>query len=214
LSHKEYRFIYPAVVCMIILSSIGFAEVLSAFSRSRRLRRYRDTFVTLSLVGVILAAVLLPSRFTDADAQDLGLPEILYASPERTLWVTMGNRLKLLHYLSREAGICGLGVWNRPHFDGGYTHLHKDVPVFVNLRNNQEFFGDNASRINYVIAGHSFAHVRPEYVKQKCLGKWCAYSRPGGCTQSDLGDSPSSPRVSIHRDPPFRSKVSAYSKAE
>ncbi|MEO0533939.1 MAG: mannosyltransferase [Cyanobacteria bacterium P01_A01_bin.123] len=187
LSHKEYRFIYPVIVCSLILASIGLAELLERLKQHNTwVRRYPSTALVIGLILCLATSTVLATRFETRDADRLGFPEILIYRPSQTHWTTDANMLISLKILSQTDDICGLGLWNATWLYGGYTHLHQDITVVTDLKHNQTRFDARNAEFNYVIADNAivdeaFIARHGNYRLQTCFGNTCILKRPGEC---------------------------------
>ena len=105
--HKEYRFVYLALFCILILAAFG---VISSY---RFLARYfGSTYVFLGLITFWLAMTILIGRNFGG-------------------WTRYQGVLQAYQTLSRDEEMCGLATLNVPwYFTGGYTYLHRNVPLF------------------------------------------------------------------------------------
>jgi hypothetical protein len=105
--HKEYRFVYLALFSILILSSFG-GLVLYRF-----LARYANRYVVLAvLAGLWLSLTIL-------------------IGPNFPEWQRYRGMLEAYRALSRDEAMCGLAILNVPwYFTGGYTYLHRRVPIF------------------------------------------------------------------------------------
>lgn len=187
LSHKEYRFIYPVIVSILILASIGLAELLEMLKQHNTwMRRYQATALVLALVLCLATSTVLATRFETRDAASLGFPQILTYRPSQTHWTTDTNVLLALQTLSQADDICGLGLWNATWLYGGYTHLHQDITVLTDLKYDQVTFKERQAEFNYVIADNvrvdaAFMARHENYTLQTCFGNTCILKRPGRC---------------------------------
>jgi hypothetical protein len=82
--------------------------------------------------------------------------------------------------LSREAGLCGVGIYDRVYWEsGGYTHLHRNVPM-VPVESATDLTQD-ASFFNALIAPLDAPEVPSEFRQLQCWKGVCLLERPGTC---------------------------------
>jgi hypothetical protein len=105
--HKEYRFLYPALTCLLLLAAFGSGDLL---------QRVRSPLAAI----VIGAAVWLGTSLA------LALQPRYHA-----LWERGQAVLEATVIARNEPAICGLGFSGISYDQtGGYTYLHRKIPQF------------------------------------------------------------------------------------
>ncbi len=167
LPHKEFRFLVPCFPLFASVAAIGFERVL------RRLPAPR--------VASVLSAVGLTAAFgyglIHLTYQDMGQ----YNGTERastSVWKSEEEPTLLLAEAGERADLCGIAVLGaRAAFTGGYTYLHRDVPLI--------YEGELCSTApaNYAIGLVSLgpSTLPGSYKLQRQLGHWGLYRREGSC---------------------------------
>lgn len=165
--HKEERFLYPVWPLIIIMASVGLYSLLQS-QRSHEILRLRPGLVPAA-AAVIVAVISLASalRFH--------------------FWSGTADTIRLFDLLSRDPSVCGVELVDVPWVNtGGYTHLHRDIPIGVS---NQMI--DTAIGNNVLLTGRSNVRsIDSSYERMACVGgAWgiCAYKRAGHCWP--MGDS-------------------------
>lgn len=163
--HKEYRYIYPGLVLLVLLAGIGFSEILN-----------RLQVPALGALGFVLCFA-----FTSA---------VLAAQPTFRALLAK-NRGEILSFgkIGADAGACGVILWQDYWWQTpGYTGLHRDIPIYragsdVRLRKYQP-------GANYIVAAsrldspgeftlvRAFTQGAPVYL----------YHRAGGCSREYLAE--------------------------
>lgn len=113
IAHKEYRFIYPAIPLLLFSAALGSAELCRwlAATRSR-------AEVPAGLVAAVCLAWISASG-------------ALGAAPHmRPEWLRGRAGLELLSRARSEAH-CGVGLLAAWSWTGGYSSLHKDIPIHL-----------------------------------------------------------------------------------
>jgi hypothetical protein len=119
IGHKEYRFIYPAILLLVLSSGLGLAQLtawaIEALARQRPGAR---------LSGFVCSAVAL------------GFP-VLVSLGESTspayqeLWTRGRAALRGADFIARLPFVCGIGSfglhWTQ---SAGYAHFHHRVPAY------------------------------------------------------------------------------------
>jgi hypothetical protein len=170
IAHKEYRFIYPAVLFVMTLTGIGLAQ-LAAWGRDwLRERGVAGRTPIAGPVAVVLSwwclvsfhvwtgAALTAHRYRDHD------------------------NLRAVSFVAHGPGVCGLGLYGLDGNDwvnyGGYTYLHRSVPMYW-PKDEAAFHSLEAGfdTLIYVKAPPDGLRFTP----QRCFGQVCVARRSGGC---------------------------------
>lgn len=169
--HKEYRFVIPAITCLVAGIGLGAADLVD------RLVRGRVRLPPSLLTAVFAAAIAVVS----AGQAILG--------PFRIAFITNGGSRAMMT-IAHRPDICGIFLdynvtWGR---SGGYAHLHRDIPiydVYVSRWTTEEMRA-NAPAFNAVITRADISQILAGYHQDRCFyDGWpevlCLYSRPGTC---------------------------------
>jgi len=111
--HKEFRFIYPIIPIAVTLAGLGIAEMLSALKARSHLLRSVATTCVVGLIPCVCISAALAWFFP--------------------LWSRYSGSLIAFQNLSRDANVCGVALVGPevdPTIGGGYTYLHRNVPIF------------------------------------------------------------------------------------
>jgi len=168
IGHKEYRFIFPAVACLVILAGVGSGDVVDWIRRRARDRRW----VRLALPACLAAWVLMSLALSLGPFQ-------------RDAWTANGGALRAFHWLNRQPDLCGVALngleWAET---GGYAHLHRDVPLYPGR--GQQPVGSLTEAFNYQVHRTSASDAPSVgYQREMCFadprGEVCVFRREGGC---------------------------------
>ena len=173
IAHKEYRFVYPAIALILLVAALASAELLHELQRRRP--AWRTQALALAALAWTLASLGAAARLS---------PEHVVAghsvSHDALYWRRHEGSKRSFAALSQRDDVCGvalLGVgWA---FSGGYTHLHRDVPLFVVRR--PEGIAASMPHANYLVTHRLDAPRLEAYTRERCWGPICLYGRPGGC---------------------------------
>ena len=167
ISHKEYRFIFPALPLILILAGIGLLRTLSYVTAKCRL--YRSPAAQTAFAVTIIACV-----------------SAAYAS-HTNRWIAYAGNLRALRNLSVRSDLCGVGLFGGTwDYFGGYTNLHQQVPIIpINSRDDLERF---APAFNFVVSSAATPPEARVYRLQGCWEGTCVYKRPGRCIQIQGSD--------------------------
>jgi hypothetical protein len=157
-AHKEYRFIYPAVVLCIVLAAVGTAEAV-AWIASRARARAWQVAAAAALLWVGTSAALAARS-----------PEWARGRPglEATAQAGAGD-------------LCGLALLGQ-HWasTGGYTYLHRNVPMYQ--LDDAEALAAARSGFDAALASPEYLAFLPGFRVERCWEGVCLARRPGGCS--------------------------------
>ena len=175
--HKEYRFILPAVMMASILCGFGVIEaarVLAKFLQGR-----------LPQAAGMVAAVLVGLLWLIVTAANLG------AMAYERVWRGDTSPLQMALDISRQPALCGVAFINTNRYGtGGYSFLHRAVPVYFD-NSNMDSFGKllEATRAYNALAVRradlEMANSIPAFAEYRlvhCSQEHCLLIRPGACT--------------------------------
>lgn len=173
--HKEARFILPALPLLCAVAAVGLDTVL------RLWRRVGAVVAVAVLVPVAFQAVTI-KRLT---IRDIGQDHLFFAGSSAYFHSTSTNRL--LFAAHRQPDLCGLRVADlEREWTGGYTYLHRDVPVYDKFSAP----GDDEGRYNFLIDDYTVSDPRIVAVDGglalQRVGDSCAPPAPGHSDK--LGD--------------------------
>jgi len=112
-AHKEYRFIYPALLLMVFCASLGTAELLRWFQQRRA-----GSAASRGALFVACVAWLVSSF------------ALAFAPTMRPEWTRGRAGIELMSRAGREAR-CGVGLLAAWSWTGGYSSLHRDLPLYL-----------------------------------------------------------------------------------
>jgi hypothetical protein len=168
--HKEPRYIFPAVTCLVILAGIGTGEMVDWARRALVGSHVRD----LALPAALLMWVAISFQLGNGPAQS-------YRWNDRTAG------LLAFHWLHAQDDLCGLSLRGIDWWEtGGYAHLHRRIPIYdpsEDLDAHPEaydYVADRPARSGTPQPGYEEAACFADLVDEVCL-----YRRPGGCRSVD-----------------------------
>jgi GPI mannosyltransferase 3 len=202
--HKEYRFIYPATVLLMVLAGIGAAQLVEWGTRAFTGRGVRAGIAVAGSAAVVLAYWGLTAfQVWTSDA----FAELRHRGHDNLAAEAFAARLPAL---------CGLGLYgSTPGFDwtvyGGYTYLHRPVPMY-----SPKDAADLAATAPGFNALLYTAAPPPElgFATLACFGKTCVARRPGSCSAQPMPPMPFPQGVLPLRPPPERFEASPASLRE
>ena len=157
IGHKEYRFIYPAVVLLVMLAGFGIADLLARLQKSSQ--------PSAGAVAMVAVAVACLSAYTWHTAQ---------------LSSKYDPALTAFSNLSRDSSVCGVGLRGPWFWSGGYTYLHRHVPIVP--AKDEADVAANSAGFNVLVAIDGLPQHPADFTLERCWRHACIYRRPGGCT--------------------------------
>jgi phosphatidylinositol glycan class B len=170
IAHKEYRFIYPAVLLVTIMVGMGFARLSQEGARILRDR------AVASRAGPACAVLLL--GYWVIAAAHVWTGETMVS-----LRLRVHDNLAAASFTARMPALCGLGLYGVKGQDwaryGGYTMLHRPVPLF--WPEDERELKAAAPAFNVLLYTSESAPAELGYQTIACFGKTCVARRPGSC---------------------------------
>ncbi|HSU41082.1 MAG TPA: glycosyltransferase family 39 protein, partial [Polyangiaceae bacterium] len=204
--HKEFRFILPIFPLMLAIGAAGIADLLD--------RYWRRAWAAGVVTGVVSLAFIKAARGEHYAnlGQYLGTPRA-----NDSVWDTEEEPNLLLADAGVEPDVCGvlmLGV--RAAFTGGYSYLHRHVPLFYRFQ-----ACDESKSANYVIAARDNTNIPPEFHLVHTRHGYGLYHRDGTCAPPpadysgmlDGADDMGLGRAPIIQPDPHELRISAGSSA-
>jgi hypothetical protein len=170
IAHKEYRFIYPAVLLVMVLTGIGLAQVAAWGRDWLRERGMPGRTATIGPVAVVFSWWCLLSFHVWTGA---ALTAHRYRGHDN---------LRAISFVAHGPAVCGLGLYGLDGEDwvdyGGYTYFHRPVPIY--------WPKDEAEFDTLTTGFDALVYIKapPErlgFTPQRCFGNVCVARRPGGC---------------------------------
>jgi hypothetical protein len=169
LAHKEMRFLFPATPFIVITAGVGSVSILQ-YLRSLYGR------LQLPLVAAVLACWA-------ALAASIAARDYFRENLVRGSEVISAMKLARARH-----DLCGLGLIDVDWWaTGGYTHLHRDVPIYLrfhseNQRNYPPDSEDAVRGFNYAITS-THTPISNRFSISRCWGVICLQKRAGICTE-------------------------------
>jgi GPI mannosyltransferase 3 len=169
---KLYRYVYPALPFIIILAGMGTSEIVVWLAKS--FPRRAPVFTGVAIAGWVVTSAAL--MIDDHMQVYLNKDGAILASFER---------------IGRQSDLCGLGVVGVPWWrTGGYTYLHRDVPIYVFPYDR---LAEQSAAVNYLIVQDAPPIALP-FERERCTenagftlatrAPVCVYHRAGMCKPS------------------------------
>ncbi|MBV9758041.1 MAG: hypothetical protein JO047_13385, partial [Alphaproteobacteria bacterium] len=181
--HKEYRFVYPAIVLLSVQAGAGLAWLVW------RVGRDRVGSVARGWPGCLAAA----------------LAAVGWGLLAATVWngpALAGPRMAARDELAAAAaaaharGVCGIALYEpqgrawAPF--GGYAHLHQPVPLYwPESAAELTRLGPSVNLLLYAPrSGPQRPVLPPDFSDERCFGRVCLARRSGGCAPAAMQPLP------------------------
>ncbi len=167
-AHKEYRFIYPALMCLLIAAALGSAGLVQRLAQIFPEQQRKLTALVIALWCGTSGALALSPGFSNQ-------------------WTRSRELIHTFYFLSGRTDMCGLLLYETGWWDtGGYAYLHRNVPIYDN---QYEKFDIKivAPLANYIVVPPANVEELPKkYNLVQCFGQdktktSCIYRRNGSC---------------------------------
>jgi GPI mannosyltransferase 3 len=172
--HKEYRFVFPASACLIVVAAMGSADLIESL-RARQSRRPVAAWPMIFATGAIWVIVS---------------PAIAFTSKYHFEWFQKRDLIEAEFLLAKEPRLCGILIYDYPWWEtGGYAYLHRNVPFYALDEHGAENAAKVARAFNAVLLKRSSTPDFPKaFSIRKCMGSGkandvCVMMRDGDCTR-------------------------------
>jgi phosphatidylinositol glycan class B len=179
IAHKEYRFIYPAVLLLTVLAGIGLAQI-AGWARDWLIERGKTkTIATLAGNAFALGWWCLASYQVWTGAALVGHRQRMHDS------------LAAASFVAQRPAICGIGLYGLKGEDwgiyGGYTYFHRPAPMY--------WPKDEPALIAVADGFDTLLYTQPPpprlgFKTLRCIGEVCVAQRPGGCRSIPMIPTP------------------------
>jgi hypothetical protein len=168
-AHKEYRFIFPALACLIVVAAMASADVVEAARARWRPNLARWAAPLAALAWVVASAGL---AFAPAYVDN---------------WFRSRALVELSFQLAAQKPLCGLALYDDSWVhSGGYAHLHRNVPIYAMSHDRDLARRSTAAFDAIVLRRASAPDFAPEFALGACVADsgrddLCLAKRAGGC---------------------------------
>jgi hypothetical protein len=182
IGHKEYRFVYPAILLFSIAAGIGAAEAARILTHG-----WRDGARNPARIAVvsICAAWWGLLAFVNLIGRDY-----------EKHWDRAHNSAEAAFYVSKMHDVCGIGLNRIGNYEtGGYAYFHKRVPLYWENVQSWKVM-EKAPTFNVMLysdkgaTSRALLDARTPYRKIACFKDVCVMRRPGGCTKLPMTERP------------------------
>jgi len=179
IGHKEYRFIYPAIVLVMVLAGVGLAQLTSWAAQWLAGRNIRPRAAIAAAAAIVLGYWTLVA-FSVWNGDTLGRLRRLD-----------NDHLTAAAVAARLPQMCALGLYGEKGYDwgwyGGYSHLHRPLPMYWPV--GERDLTATAPAFNTLLYTRA---PPPElgFVTTQCFGQVCVAQRNGGCAAQRMAAMP------------------------
>jgi len=172
-AHKEYRFIYPAILLLMVLAAIGLAQLTSGAAQWLRRRGVRQRIAT-ALSAAVLAGYWCAVSF------NVWSGETLTALRQRA-----HDELAAMLLVHDMPTLCGVGLYGEEAWVryGGYAYLHRPVPMYW-PKDEAELIASAAAFDTLLYDGAPPPQLG--FTPVRCVGRICIARRAGRCEAREM----------------------------
>jgi phosphatidylinositol glycan class B len=173
IAHKEYRFIYPAILLLMVLAAVGLAQLTSWAAQWLERRGMRHGTAT------VLSAVVL-SGYWSIVAFHLWSSGTLAELRQRA-----HHELVAMSFVRDMPTLCGVGLYGEEAWVryGGYSYLHR--PVSMYWPKDAAALTASAAAFDTLLYDDT-APPAPGFKPVRCFGRICVAQRPGRCEPREM----------------------------
>lgn len=165
--HKEIRFIYPILTPALTLAAMGIVDLFHELAPGMKFLANPKWVLSIGIGFFLVSSGLLTAQCRD--------------------WCKTGWGLGAFDRLRNESSLCGVGMYKAIWWEsGGYTHLHRDVPIIQ--VNSVAQLAQDVPVFNALIAPHGTAGIPSGFNERQCWKGVCLFERPGVCTPPKPGE--------------------------
>ncbi|MGH6983593.1 MAG: hypothetical protein ACREEI_05135 [Stellaceae bacterium] len=167
IGHKEFRFIYPALLLTVISAGFGLVQIVDWIADGFVLRGVSAAAaLRAAAVPVLLVAVLTPAA-------------LAFGPQYREMWTREADVVRADRTLAALPNVCGIEIYGLYWFlSGGYSLMQHDVPLY--------WIGDAAGFMAHRDAFNTVLTKQPlpensGFTTVQCVHDVCVAQRPGSC---------------------------------
>ena len=184
--HKEYRFVFPATACLVIVAAFGSADLLETARRQVRPVVYRCLAFAMAFLWLEMSAALA------------------FSAPFKYEWFKGRQLIMASFAMAQKADLCGLLFYDEPWFKtGGYAYLHRNVPFYSLVEDETVRPKKSAASVNAVVLNRSsVTDFAKSFRVQQCFAApgsedVCLIVRDGPCIHDNEMNEFLPPGVSL-----------------
>jgi len=172
LAHKEYRFVFPAIACLMIPVGVGAARVAAMAASAWARPDAHRAVVRIAWLAASACSLTLARQPLNAEK-----------------WFRGAAVLQAFEALHADPSVCGVGLLADVPlvYTPGYVVLHRNIPILDNMGDSRI----EASRVNNILSGAPLSQPSPDFTLDRCWGgarigingptTICRYRRSGSC---------------------------------
>lgn len=191
IGHKEYRFVYPAILLFSIAAGIGAAEAVRMLTHGWRDGARNPARASIVFLCALSWGLLVFVNYIGRDYEKE--------------WDRAHHNVNAALYVSNMRNVCGIGLDAIEGYNsGGYTFFHKRVPLYWAEKKSSSVMTKSAA-FNVVLyvdqkPGLSRTHQSPFpfYRNVACFKDVCVARRPGNCKKLPMAQRPALSGIDEH----------------
>jgi hypothetical protein len=182
IGHKEYRFVYPAVLLFSIVAGIGAVDAARILTHGWRDGARNPARASIVAVCAIWWGLLVFVNLIGRDYEKH--------------WDRAHNSAEAALYVSGMHDVCGIGLNRVGNYEtGGYAYFHKRVPLYWENERSWKVMEKSAAFNVMLYSGkdaspRALLATNTPYRKIACFKDVCVMRRPGGCTELPMRKRP------------------------
>ncbi len=184
--HKEARFIYPAILLLLITAGMGLAEFVAAIRARVARRGPTPWWLAPATTSGAVAGVAL-----------LSVGTATLSAPYRELVYRGNDIVRASRFVAHLADVCGIGTFDIEWWKtGGYTYFHRPVRFYWPA--TPGVMPASLAGLNTLVYQHRLPRAFDGFTKLQCFGEVCVAHRPGACRPDPMIEAGPSPAALQH----------------
>lgn len=173
IAHKEYRFIYPAILLFMVLAAVGLAQLTNWAAQWLQQRGMRRGAAT-ALSAVVLSGYWCTVAF-----------HVWSSGTIAELRQRAHDELAAMLFVHDMPRLCGVGLYGDEAWVryGGYSYLHRPVPMY--WPKDAVELTASAAAFDTLLYDDTVAPA-PAFKPVRCFGQICIAQRPGRCEPREM----------------------------
>jgi GPI mannosyltransferase 3 len=164
--HKEFRFIYPALLLTVISAGLGLAQVVDWIAGFALRGMAERAALRAAAVPVLLLAIITPAALAGS-------------AEYRSQWTSDADVVRADRIIAALPDVCGIELYGVPWFlSGGYSLMHQNASLY--WIDDAAGFTAHRDAFNAVLTARSLP-ANSGFITTHCIHDVCIAQRTGPC---------------------------------
>jgi len=173
IGHKEYRFVFPAFACLVLVAAMGSADLIERLGphHGAKIARRSGALAVVLWIATSASLAMAPG-YSDQ-------------------WFFRRELIQASFRLSEQPSLCGLLLYDYPWDQtGGYAFLHRKIPIYPTVEDPKTALRASAAFNVILLKRESLSGFVAPFHLDECIGggdpeDLCIIERKGDCSPDD-----------------------------